>query len=847
MIIIFHYFTNFLYNLFKKHINERNSCWSNFTITKLSSDHHPLAQRDAENDIKFDPPVYKQRYERATEILMDEKWRDDISKLVDFGCSDFGLFVFLKNIVLMREISFVDIDEFLLRDCIYRVYPLNADHLVRRAHQLTVKVFAGSIADPDPNLLNTDAVTALEIIEHLYPDVLEALPYNLFSYIKPKLAIFTTPNSEFNKLFKKLNTFRHPDHKFEATNITLRFPSYTVQFDGIGLGPTGSEDLGCCSQLAVFIRKDIICDNYISENIPCICKENICKSLDSSNCFCNCVNCLPKCSYGVCTYNTLSKNISGSEERSDYYKLIATVKYPYDNDTRTEEEKLLDELKYRMHILGSTNGIFYNLDKKRGEIPLDRMVYKTTVDFPSVVEVRSLLLKFNYEIEECLNQETERIETCVIYEPEMENSGSGSDTEASGYESDNNKYAGDDPQLSDWDENEVSWSTQANKADNEVLVSREGVKSQLGLEVGGSKKQQGALFDSGYQKSPTVPDESPQPVSSINEEAIAVDFKSLNNERPNRLSNILSVFDNFDKINELDAVRREKKFFNFTSNLPHREMMKKICQEIVKYPIAGPSRDPKRKSPKKSPSSDSDDSVEDVKSITTCILENSLNKIEFKDEERQRGNLIQELIQEVPLPQDEIIGPVLIVENGDLANNNRDLEGNNYPAGNEENPQNDNAIDNLELNNVNIDNNNEVVEAAPDEEAQAVEEVHDDNVDVEPPVDIEVAWSSREALFDVNSQVDLLEDFDMDAAIVNGLVIPGILPPEESGFPNWLLQIFEEGEPVGAEDDLHDEPHFYCQGDGLEESRTEDSLVVVGQPMNMVDQDGSIASTEPEE
>ncbi|XP_068910965.1 uncharacterized protein [Tenebrio molitor] len=799
MIILFHWFTKFLYNLFKKRINERNSSWSNFTITKLNSHCHPLAQRDLENDIKFDPPVYKQRYERATDVLTHEKWKDQINKLVDFGCAEFGFFVFLKNTIQTKEITFVDVDEQLLRDCIYRVYPLNADYLVNRPNPLTVKVFAGSVANPDPVLVDTDAIVALELIEHLYPDVLEAFPYNIFSYVQPKLVIVTTPNVEFNVLFEKLKTFRHADHKFEwtreqfqswATNITSRFPRYVVKFDGIGLGPTGLESVGCCSQLAVFIRKDIICDNYTNQVLPCICVGSTCMSSDSLDgicCSCKCWGCVPKRSYGICTYNSLSKNLlsnhdSAKNEQDDSYKLIATVEYPYEVDTRTEEEKILDELKYRMHLFDSINSDYYNAKENRLEIPLNKLTYQTVRPFPPEIEIRNLLLKFNYKIEECLNRETERFESCVIYEPEMENGGSGSDTEASGYESDSNKYNVDDAQLSDWDENDLtSWNSQSNK-DNEVVANKEGVKTQLHLEVSGSKKQQGALFDSGYQKSPSVPDESPQSLSG-NQEAVPLEFKSLNSDnKPTKLSNILSVFDNFDKINELDAVRKERKYFNFASNLPHREVMKKLCQEIVKHPIPGPSRDPKRSKPKKSHSSDSDDSVEDVKSITTCILENSLNKIEVKDEERQRGDLIQELIpeelppEEVPVQQDEVVEPLLIVENGDLANNNRDLEGNNYPAENAENPlpQNDNAQDNLELDNVNIDNNNEIVDLVPVAEAEAAEEVVEENIEIEPPVNVEVAWSSREALFDVNSHVDLLEDFDMDAsvAVVNGVVFP---------------------------------------------------------------------------
>lgn len=55
-------------------------------------------------------------------------------------------------------------------------------------------------------------------IEHLHSDVLNAVPHTVFEFIKPKLAIFTTPNVEFNVLFPNFHTqFRHDDHKFEWT------------------------------------------------------------------------------------------------------------------------------------------------------------------------------------------------------------------------------------------------------------------------------------------------------------------------------------------------------------------------------------------------------------------------------------------------------------------------------------------------------------------------------------------------------------------------------------------------------------------------------------------------------
>lgn len=57
-------------------------------------------------------------------------------------------------------------------------------------------------------------------IEHLFPPTEINLPFNVFSYIQPKIAIFTTPNVDYNILFGKMeleNGFRHDDHKFEWT------------------------------------------------------------------------------------------------------------------------------------------------------------------------------------------------------------------------------------------------------------------------------------------------------------------------------------------------------------------------------------------------------------------------------------------------------------------------------------------------------------------------------------------------------------------------------------------------------------------------------------------------------
>ena len=61
-------------------------------------------------------------------------------------------------------------------------------------------------------------------IEHLNEDVLSAVPSAVFGVIRPKIAVFTTPNSEFNVKFGPNfeGPFRHWDHKVFALKIDNR-------------------------------------------------------------------------------------------------------------------------------------------------------------------------------------------------------------------------------------------------------------------------------------------------------------------------------------------------------------------------------------------------------------------------------------------------------------------------------------------------------------------------------------------------------------------------------------------------------------------------------------------------
>lgn len=124
---------------------------------------HTTTFLDAELNLRFDPPVYKQRYEAVLKTLLDNRWRKHIRKVVDFGCAEFGLFYLLRTLYGLKEVLEVDIDESLLREYTFRLQPRTVDYIDKRPQPLTVKVYVGSVGDPASALCDIDVVIAVEL------------------------------------------------------------------------------------------------------------------------------------------------------------------------------------------------------------------------------------------------------------------------------------------------------------------------------------------------------------------------------------------------------------------------------------------------------------------------------------------------------------------------------------------------------------------------------------------------------------------------------------------------------------------------------------------------------------
>jgi 3' terminal RNA ribose 2'-O-methyltransferase Hen1 len=122
-----------------------------------------------------------------------------------------------------------------------------------------IDLMQGSLLYRDKRMAGFDAAAVVEVIEHLDEPRLVAFERVLFEFARPRHAIVTTPNREYNILFETLpqGKMRHSDHRFEwtrsefadwANRVASRF-GYEVRFEPVG--PI-DEKLGAPSQMAVF-------------------------------------------------------------------------------------------------------------------------------------------------------------------------------------------------------------------------------------------------------------------------------------------------------------------------------------------------------------------------------------------------------------------------------------------------------------------------------------------------------------------------------------------------------------------------------------------------------------------
>jgi 3' terminal RNA ribose 2'-O-methyltransferase Hen1 len=175
--------------------------------------------------------------------------------ILDLGCGEGKLIRDLMPERSFERILGMDVSSRALERAVER---LRFDQLAPSQRERD-KLIQGSLLYRDKRLEGFDAATVIEVIEHLDAPRLAAFERVVFEQAHPRHVVVTTPNVEYNVLFKTLpaGAMRHNDHRFEWTRQQFRDWAERV---GARYGytakvlPIGPEDssLGPPTQMGVF-------------------------------------------------------------------------------------------------------------------------------------------------------------------------------------------------------------------------------------------------------------------------------------------------------------------------------------------------------------------------------------------------------------------------------------------------------------------------------------------------------------------------------------------------------------------------------------------------------------------
>jgi 3' terminal RNA ribose 2'-O-methyltransferase Hen1 len=194
--------------------------------------------------------------QRLSAVLSELK-NSGAKSVLDMGCGEGRLLQ-----LIMKEKKFIAIAG---TDVSSVVLKRTADNLklerMTEEEKKRVTLFQSSLCYRDKRFKNYDAISIVEVIEHLDENRLPALEAVVFADAAPTKIIVTTPNFDYNVNYTGLreNKFRHGDHRFEWNRVQFRAwadsaaarNNYSVRYEDIG---EKDENQNTPTQMAIFSK-----------------------------------------------------------------------------------------------------------------------------------------------------------------------------------------------------------------------------------------------------------------------------------------------------------------------------------------------------------------------------------------------------------------------------------------------------------------------------------------------------------------------------------------------------------------------------------------------------------------
>jgi 3' terminal RNA ribose 2'-O-methyltransferase Hen1 len=220
-----------------------------------AEDPDAVQQTHDDEEAAIEKPVRlnDQRMEAVVAALHDA----GAQRIADLGCGQGTLVRALLKQPWVDRVVGVDVSWRSLETAARR---LRLDEMPPR-QRARVDLWQGALTYRDRRLHDFDALAVVEVIEHIDPPRLAAFEDALFRSARPRTAVVTTPNVEYNVLFEGMpaDRLRHKDHRFEWTRAEFATwcaavadrHEYYVTISGIG---AADDTLGSPTQMAVFTR-----------------------------------------------------------------------------------------------------------------------------------------------------------------------------------------------------------------------------------------------------------------------------------------------------------------------------------------------------------------------------------------------------------------------------------------------------------------------------------------------------------------------------------------------------------------------------------------------------------------